>query len=71
MIIRIKDVTDYLNSGKTIDNLLNIVHNTSEYVSVGAVTREEFNSWRSVNQYLWQLLLRQKTRGNKRYNDYK
>ncbi len=61
-----KDVSDYLEAG-TIDNLLNIVYNTSEYIPAGAVTREEFNAWRGVNQYLWQLLLKRKIKKYKRY----
>ncbi len=64
-----KDVSDYLET-KTFDNLLNIVYNTREYIPSGAVTREEFNDWRGINQYLWQLLLRRKVSKSKRYNKY-
>ena len=55
MTNQIKDVSDYLLT-HTIDSLLNIVHNTKEYIPAGAVTREEFNSFRGVNLYLWQQL---------------
>ena len=65
-----KDVSDYLDSGKTIDNLLNICHNTDEYIPSGVITRDEFNSWRGVNQYLWKLLLKQKHYKNKKYKEY-
>ena len=71
-ILPVKDVSDYLNiPAITIDNLLNIVYNTGEYIPTGAVTRDEFNSWRGVNQYLWGLLLKQKTYKKKRYISYK
>lgn len=66
----VKDVSDYLDSGKTIDNLLNICHNTDEYIPSGVITRDEFNSWRGVNQYLWKLLLKQKHYKNKKYKEY-
>ncbi len=62
----LKDVSDYLET-QTIDNLLNICHNTGKYIPSGAVTRDEFNSWRGVNQYLWQQLLKQKTNRRKSY----
>jgi len=72
-----KDVSDYLDSqaiddehSNPRDNLLNLCHNMGEFIPSGAVTREEFNAWRGVNQYLWQTLLR-KSKGNKRYNVYK
>ncbi len=65
-----KDVSDYLES-KTIDNLLNIYHNSGEYIPSGVITRDEFNSWRGINQYLWQLLLWRKKSRNRVYNDYK
>lgn len=71
LTLPLKDVTDYLDSGKTIDNLLNICHNTGEYVPSGVITRDEFNSWRGVNQYLWQLLLQRKSFNGKRYTHYK
>ena len=63
-----KDVSDYLGT-KPVDTLLNIVYNTGEYIPIGVVTRDEFNSWRGVNQYLWQLLLKQKK--SKGYNSYR
>ena len=44
----------------TIDKLLQIVDNTEEYIPVGAVTRDEFNSFRGVNLYLWQQLRQRK-----------
>mgnify|MGYP001557764688 CR=1 FL=1 len=62
-----KDVSDYLET-QTIDNLLNIVYNTAEYIPGGAVTREEFESWRGVNQYLLRQLFRQKARGKSKYD---
>lgn len=62
-----KDVSDYLETER-IDTLLNIVRNTKEYVPTGAVTREEFNDWRGVNLYLWQLLLKRKS--TKKYTWY-
>ena len=54
-----KDVSDYLQI-KTIDDLLNMVNEYSEYIPVGAVTRDEFNSFRGVNLYLWQQLRQRK-----------
>ena len=36
------DVSDYLESGKTIETLLNIYNNTPEYIPAGAVTRDEY-----------------------------
>ena len=62
-----KDVSAYLET-QTIDNLLNIVYNTSEYIPSGAVTREEFNGWRGINQYLWRLLLKQKAKSKSKYS---
>ena len=54
-----KDVSDYLQI-KTLDELFNIIYNTSGYIPTGVVSREEFNSWRGINQYLWQLLIKHK-----------
>lgn len=63
-----KDVSDYLET-QTLDNLLNLVHNIGEYILRGAVTRDEFNSWKGVNRYLWNLL--RSTNGKKkRYTAY-
>ncbi len=64
----LKDVSDYLET-QSIDSLLNILYNTSDYVPSGVITRDEFNSWRGVNQYLWQLLLRRNSK-RKKYNNY-
>ncbi len=55
-----KDVSDYFDEGKTIDDLFNILYKTGEYIPTGAVTRDEFESYRGVNRYLWRILLRQK-----------
>ena len=63
----VKDVSVYLGM-KTTDNLLNIVHNTGEYIPIGAVTREEFNSFRGVNLYLWQTLRRRKPKRKPMYD---
>ena len=46
------DVTDYLESGKTIENLLNIYDNTPEYTPIGAVTRDEYASLKGQVIYL-------------------
>ena len=59
----VKDVTDYL-SEKSVDSLLNIYHNTSEYVPSGIVTREEFNEFRGINLYLWRALMVRKKESN-------
>ncbi len=61
----LKDVSDYLDSGKTIDNLLNICHNTSEYIPSGIVTREEFNELRGLCIYTMRHLLWEKKESNK------
>ena len=63
-----KDVSDYLQT-QTIDNLLNLIHNTGEYVPRGAVTREEFESFKGVNRYLWKLI--RPFNGKRKYNAYK
>lgn len=59
-----QDVSDYLGV-QSIDNLLNMVDNAGEYEPQGAVTRAEFESWKAVNLYLWQLLRRKKKRVSK------
>mgnify|MGYP001612047086 CR=1 FL=1 len=62
-----KDVSDYLET-KTVDNLLQIVYNTSEYVPTGVVTREEFTSFRGVNLYLWRVLRQRKPKRKPKYD---
>ncbi len=54
-ILPIKDASDYLET-QTIDNLLNILYNTREYIPSGAVTSDEFDSFKGVNRYLWKLI---------------
>ena len=63
----IKDVSDYLVTN-SVDNLLQIVDNTKEYIPVGAVTRDEFNDWRGINQYLWQELRKRKPKRQSKYS---
>ncbi len=65
----LKDVTDYLET-KTVDNLLNIVYNTREYIPVGAVTRDEFNELRGLNIYLLRSLMVKRNSTKRIYNKY-
>ena len=62
----IKDVSDYLVTN-SVDNLLHIVDNTEEYIPIGAVTRDEFNAFRGINQYLWREL---KQKPKRKYRTY-
>ena len=59
----LKDVTDYLSSNE-VDKLLNMVYNGHEYTPLNTVTREEFESFKGVNRYLWDLI--QSTNGKNR-----
>jgi len=63
-----KDTADYLET-QSIDNLLNLVYNTGEFIPQGAVTREEFESFKGVNHYLWHMIKTLKTKVKKyKYN---
>ena len=63
----LKDVTEYLGNNP-VDNLLNMVYNGKEYIPLNTITREEFESFKGVNRYLWNLV----TNGRKKrkYNVY-
>ncbi|MFH1230926.1 MAG: hypothetical protein V1709_05455, partial [Planctomycetota bacterium] len=62
----IKDVSDYLET-QTVANLLNIVNKSLNYVPVGTVTRDEFESYRGINQWLWKYIIKLENKKRKRY----
>ena len=66
LMLPAKDVSDYLTT-KTIDNLLNVVHNTKEYIPIGAPTWEYVNELRGFCIYLWQTILKQKRKDDYLY----
>lgn len=65
----LKDVSDYLES-HTIDSLLNMVYNGKEYTPLNTVTRDEFESFKGVNRYLWNQIRTYNGKRKRKYNEY-